>query len=428
MTRQGIRPMLHLLGTGLLVWACSAARAVPPAPLPSAAQEAIGEGRRADEKGDHPGAIVAFRKALRIAPRSPEVLFHLAVAEARMPGRELRAMAWLGAYLSAWPDAPNRERVDRQIAEWRAGHLKTLSRLIRAADDAVRTPHVHSVYLGAVAKSWADMGDLEAARRLAAFTENAHFRDGAYGRLALAEARAGDIKGAKATIELILDPGEKHLTQRDLVAIQLKAGDLSGAQATWKGMADIAALSAIELAHPPAAALIAEAQGQRGDRVGARMTLGLALQQAEAVAATQRDRVYADLAEAQARNGDVAGAQNTVRRIQDPSDNPKTLVRDAIALAKKTKRQADAGVGVEAWMGLLDDDNLAHACPLKSPIFLDQPAYLQALPLPEGPEALAERILDPIRQLILAQETLDDLFQKAAASPRGRKAPRPVST
>src|SRR5512135_2808307 len=52
-------------------------------------------------------AVRYFNEARKTAPRAPEVLFNLGLAESKMQGRELRAMVWLNAYLAARPDAPN---------------------------------------------------------------------------------------------------------------------------------------------------------------------------------------------------------------------------------------------------------------------------------------------------------------------------------
>src|SRR5947208_869550 len=89
-------------------------------PLPAAAQAAINNGINAAKESDYRTAIRHFEEARKIAPNAPTVLYDMGLAESNIPGRELRAMAWLGAYLAANPAASNKIAVQGQIGKLKA--------------------------------------------------------------------------------------------------------------------------------------------------------------------------------------------------------------------------------------------------------------------------------------------------------------------
>ena len=68
-----------------------------PASLPPAAQEALNQGIIAAKVPDYLLAIRYFEDARKIAPAAPVVFLNLGIAESKIPGRELRAIAWFGA-------------------------------------------------------------------------------------------------------------------------------------------------------------------------------------------------------------------------------------------------------------------------------------------------------------------------------------------
>lgn len=86
------------------------------APLPPAAQEALRKGTLAAGQKHWAVALRCFGEARAAAPDAPQPLFNLGLAEAQLPGRELRAIAWFHAYLVLAPDAPNAATVREQIA------------------------------------------------------------------------------------------------------------------------------------------------------------------------------------------------------------------------------------------------------------------------------------------------------------------------
>jgi hypothetical protein len=106
------------------------------------------------------------------------VFLNLGLAESRIPGRELRAMAWFGAYLAASPNAPNAAAVRQQIAALDVRNQSNLSRLIKAIEDPpiqTTTPNelmytveqINLSNLRRIVTIWAKAGDFKAALRTA---------------------------------------------------------------------------------------------------------------------------------------------------------------------------------------------------------------------------------------------------------------------
>lgn len=107
-----------------------------PAPLSPEAQEALKKGIMAAKQQEWEIAIRSFQEARQTAPDAPEVFYNLGLAESKMPGRELRAIAWFGAYLSATPNAANAAAVKDKIAELQIKNEGNTSRLIKTLEDA----------------------------------------------------------------------------------------------------------------------------------------------------------------------------------------------------------------------------------------------------------------------------------------------------
>jgi isopentenyl diphosphate isomerase/L-lactate dehydrogenase-like FMN-dependent dehydrogenase len=85
------------------------------AELPPEAQEAEHEGFIAAKNQEWVVAIKDFQKARETAPNAPELLKNLGLAESKIPGRELRAIAWFGAYLAANTNAPDTAALKDEI-------------------------------------------------------------------------------------------------------------------------------------------------------------------------------------------------------------------------------------------------------------------------------------------------------------------------
>ena len=313
--------------------AAIASNSAAGSPLPAAAQEAVNQGMSADQQGNHQAeigdfrgaqrnylaAIDHFREALRAAPDDPQIFFDLGVAESKIPGRELRAISWFGAYLSVQRDAPDTTGVTNQINKLQGKSRQTLLTLIRSADDAA-TRDDDSLSMSSVVERWARAGDFSAALQGAAKITSARSKNDAYGSVAIYKAKAGDFEGAKAAWELIGDETEKSRTQTKIIQGQVAAADFEGALRTWAAMTPLGHVASAPTGGPTAASVIAAVQRKLGDRAGARETLVAAIREALLVeAGSGRDLVYYDIAEAQALGGDISVAQHSAALIgNDP--------------------------------------------------------------------------------------------------------------
>ncbi len=307
------------------------AQAAVAAPLPAEAQESINKGILAGKQNDHRKAIDHFQEARKFAPNAPELFFYLGVAESKIPGRELRAMAWFGAYLESSPNSANAAKVRKQIKELYVRNQLNITRLIRAAEDAAKQfGEDRDDNLRQVAVLWAESGDFEMAIQTADSIQHAHLKsqarvaiaqaqakvgdiagalktaDGipmAQEAIAIAQAKAGDIAGAQKTVDSISD-ALKHVAQSDIVKAQVTAGDIAGAKKTADNIQNAFTKSVMQSS-------IATAQAEAGDIAGARKTA------ASIDAGPLKDWAEAEIAGAQAKAGDMAGARKTVDNIQD---------------------------------------------------------------------------------------------------------------
>jgi hypothetical protein len=358
-----------------------------PAPLPPAAQEALDKGIVAAKVPDYTLAIRYFEDARKLAPQALVIFLNLGIAESKLPGRELRAIAWFGAYLAASPDAPNATAVREQIAVLEVRNQSNVSRLIKSMQDAAR--HMRETVGGSenlpdIAKLWAEAGDIPVALKTADLVAEPDYRSSAqaaiaavqarngdsaganqtfararetasliqsagsksYGQKTIAEAQigAGDIAGAKLTLasalktaDLIEDAESKSNAQREIAVVQMKAGDAVGAQKTLTSAQRTADL--IQGAYEKGwdKRIIAEAQIEAGDIAGAKTNLLSALKTVDLI---KNDDKYAFLkrtaqlgiAEAQIKAGDIAAAQKTADIILDPEN--KSLAESSISRAR----------------------------------------------------------------------------------------------
>ena len=230
------------------------AQGTAAAPLPPAAQEALDKGIIAAKVPDYLLAIRFFEEARKIAPAAPIIYLNLGLAESRIPSRELRAIAWFGAYLAAYPDAQNAVAVREQIAVLDVRNQSNISRLIKSVQDASNQMLMARKQsrasrllkeqqdsfnrddadsgLDVVAALWANAGDIAAAFRTADLIQGEIFKDSAKSEIATTQAEVGDSAGALKTADRIQDVNRKSGAQMAIAAVQLKAGDIAGAKTT----------------------------------------------------------------------------------------------------------------------------------------------------------------------------------------------------
>ena len=180
-----------------------------PAPLPPAAQEALDKGIIAAKVPDYPLAIRYFEDARKLAPQAPIVFLNLGIAESKIAGRELRAMAWFGAYLAAYPDAPNAAAVKEQIAALDVRNQSNLSRLIKTAQEAADLiREAGGLPFWKLAEVQIKAGDTAGARRNLASAQahedpmhgDARVRSGFFVMVANDQMKVSDDAGARTTL------------------------------------------------------------------------------------------------------------------------------------------------------------------------------------------------------------------------------------
>lgn len=308
------------------------AQTTTPTPLPPAAQAAVDKGVLAAKQQDYLLAVRYFQDARKLAPLAPEVYYDLGLAESKIPGRELRAIAWFGAFLAASPNASNAAAVKDLINMLDVKSQSNITRLIKTTQDAAS--QVEDSYRDydyrRVAVLYAKAGDITAALTVADLIRYQYEKREAQVDIASEQADAGDIRGALKTADLIQDAHLKIRAKTLIAYPQAKAGDIAGAQKTAE---------LIQYANDKAMLLlaIAEAQLKLGERSGAQQTLGSVMKTIDLIPEEnlKQDRLYY-LAIHQARAGDISGAQKTADLIRNE-------VWLAMAQQSVARAQATAG-------------------------------------------------------------------------------------
>jgi len=183
-------------------------------PLPPAAQEALDRGITAGKRGDYSLALQHISQANSLAVASGsfsrEIYFNLGIAESKLPGRELRAVAWFGAYLTVDPyaPAPNQPAVLERMKLLHVKDKTNTGLWIKAAQEAAgKLPsEAQGAARRQVVSLWLKNGDISGAQRVAALLSKASVeRSAAYGEIREAQLKVGDISGAEKTAALVQD-------------------------------------------------------------------------------------------------------------------------------------------------------------------------------------------------------------------------------
>lgn len=429
------------------------------AAVPAVAQEAFNKGMIAAELPNYPLAIRYFEDARRLAPETPAIYFNLGLAESNIPGRELRAIAWFGAYLAADPLAPNAAGVKAEIDALEVKNQSNLLRLISSVEDAAnQVPGDKSNYLRGVALLWAQAGDIPTAVRIADRILQLQPKESAQAGIARAQAEAGDIVGALNTAGLIGYAVPKTHAQIFIADAQIKSGDISGAQRTLAGAQKSAAFIQREDFKSLIRSALAGVQAKSGDIAGAQKTADLirqeyyislalveiakaklkvgdvasaqntlldALRAARAI--RQADYQLVKLADfrsdalkyiaiTQARSGDFGRAQTTAELIQD--SRLKNLAQKAIAEAREKPRIASAPNShtepstVSDWLNKLDDSEEYSDCPLNTGPFLNLAAHLKSLPSSSDPQTVFWGLQGVAFKIATAQNAIHKMLRQ----------------
>ena len=371
--RFGVTALLPLLFAGSL-----------HAQLPPRAQEALDKGIIAAKVSDYRLAIHYFEQARKTAPQAPVLYLNLGLAESKIPGRDLRAIAWFGAYLAAQPQAPNAAAVKEQIVVLEVRSESDLLRLMGASLDAARQ-------LSAVL----DSELRRSGSNSLAIGGQQHTLVSSLASLAKAQMEIGHLASAHDTLlqargvtELIQSPDWKSPAlglvagrQAGLVEAQLKAEDFSGARKTADGIRDDGwkgtALRAVALSHVRAADFTA------------------ARQVADLLHPQWKRMVESAIADAQA----ARGKPNAVVATAQPAS---VVTKDELPL-----------VQVSEWLKKLDDDQWSSDCPLKAAPFLDLGGYLKSL-RSDDPKELYRSLSMTVDVVVRARSAVSQALKQQA--------------
>lgn len=364
--RGRLRLLLVTLCLSLALPFVAVAQTNVPAPLPPAAEEALNKGIIAAKVPDYLLAIRYFEEARKLAPQAPVVYLNMGLAESKIPGRELRAMAWFGAYLSGYPEAPNAAAVKEQINVLEVRNRSNVSRLIKTVRDAASQLHDNDAQLHSVAELWARAGDMDSAQRAADLIRHSLMKSRALVIVAKAKIEAGELAGAKSTL-----------------------------------------LAALKSA----------------DRIGIEPHIGIASPK------NARNSQLAYVAMAQAEGGDLASAQKTFDLIDDVDlkkyhqlDFVKALAKAGTAsvpnaprhLVPGTQSSIQPAISASDWLKKLDDNNKSSDCPLNTEPFMDLAGHLRKTVPPSsfGAHSVFGPLLETAEKIVRGQSVIIQLLKR----------------
>ena len=333
------------------------ATAASPAPLPPAAQQALDKGIIAAKVPDYPLAIRFFEDARKLAPAAPVVFMNLGIAESKMPGRELRAISWFGAYLAAFPDAPNAAAVKEQITMLDVRHQSTLSHLLETVQKAV--------------------SKIPGRRGINDYEFELNFQ-----KTAIALAETGNIAAAQKEDALFKDSDSSKIVVQTAIA---------------------------------------NAQAEAGDIAGAKKTLASAIKTAGLISSGYRKVGHLRaIAELQIIVGDVSDAKATLKNAQKIAELLENAYEKGVAREALAVTQTKAPVAVSDWIEILDDDDqygtypYGRVIPLNSKLFLDLSGYLKSLPPSNSPQKVFNDLIAAANKIIAAQKGIHRMLKQQA--------------
>jgi len=383
------------------------AQTTTPAPLPAAAQEAINKGIIAAKVPDYLLAIRYFEEARKLAPQAPVIFLDMGLAESRIPGRELRAIAWFGAYLAAYPDAPNAAAVKEQIAVLDVTNRSSVSRLIRTAQEAAARsagmPQASGLYKAT--EYWLEFGDIAGAQEATDLIRLPSIKSAALVLIARKKFRAGDAAGAK-----------------NALSAAIRSANDIGAEPAY-GIQSSQTRKMILLEY------IAKEQASEGDSSGAHKTADLIEE------ITHKGRAQRGIAESQIESGAYADAQETLAmalktteimppeyraRALDLIAKLRTVASDALNRgperrpASRAQPSSRTAAASSDWLRMLDDDNASNDCPLNTMPFLNIGEFMKSLPPAQSSQDPFAALHMTIERVAKAREVVVLMLKQAS--------------
>lgn len=207
------------------------------------------------------------------------------------------------------------------------------------------------------ATAQARRGDVAGAKAIANIITDRSFRAEAVSGIAMAQAKAGDVTGAKATVGAITEDSHKASALAEIGAAQAKAGDKAGATQSLAQAEALANASKDPWGKNVALRDLAVAQAKAGDVINARITAGVV-----GTLPLDSPSAWRGIAKVQARAGDIAGAKATANASAEKEDKALALSDVALAQARSGDRagasetfaeaKAAAGPPTESYKGM----------------------------------------------------------------------------
>ena len=428
----------------------TSAPAATPAPLAPEAQEALKKGVIAAQQQEWDIAIQSFQEARKSAPDAPVLFYNLGLAESKIPGRELRAIAWFGAYLAAAPNAPNAAAVNDAIVGLQIKNQGNLNRLIETVQNAVpQKDYFDSTRFGWVAGLWAENGNMTAALKIVASTED-YFKDLAfrspgedsqgisltergnkdqeYLYIAEGQAEAGDIAGAQKSADLIENGILKSRAQGAIAVEQIKASDVEGAEKTFASAVTTADHIQDKLINgiqthdrDDALSALAIVQAKVGDIKGAQKTVELVKNDPMI---WMKGTAQVAIVTAQRTAGDPAGAQKTIDLMPDGRYKQEAQTEGWVRFPAVTQppkpvlsdwlKKLDDDDKYDTFQSDMDDEPHADYCALNTDPFLHLAGYLTSQHS-DDPEHLFETLYETADKIVRAQLVIDRMLKQQAA-------------
>jgi len=196
--------------------------------LSPAGQEAFSRGVTAFEKKDFKLALNYFLEARKADPYEPQIWFNLGLVSLKLPGYELRALAWFKSYQMRMPNAQNAKDVEAQMTAIEKAFVSNTGKMLDTLEPKIATDISASQHL-TIAFARNNIGDAAGGLRvIRAATGKDNWQD------ALAQfqyepglsdsmSRMAKLENDKGRVEFLQDIGSNGL----LLTGQFSDADLS---------------------------------------------------------------------------------------------------------------------------------------------------------------------------------------------------------
>ncbi|MBX7173428.1 MAG: hypothetical protein K1X72_20840 [Pyrinomonadaceae bacterium] len=316
-------------------------------PLPPSVQDALDKGIIAAKLPDYPLAIKYFEEARKIAPDAPIIYFNLGLAESKIPGRELRAICWFAAYLTAEPNTPNRAAILEQIKILEVKNQRNFQRIVEAMKAGAKsnTNFYEDSFWEDIVRIWIKAGDISEAIKSADQIRDDHYKNRvkieivdaliANGDLAQAEKIASNLTEGNSNVRVMIASAEDKIWSKDFKA----------AQEILKSAANYPVKVDNYRERMKTISKIAELQSKAGDKEGVQTTLEKLQQFYNELPEIifnnkpeERGEYLIFIADGKTIAGDIAGAGETLLNAHKIADSiPPYDKKDIYATDKKSK-------------------------------------------------------------------------------------------